>query len=197
MRKKQRALPLDPATIVRHHDLIKMANGVKLLLEGLGLDWRKDPNYRETPLRVARLYHEMLSPAPNNWTAFPTEASDLIVLRGHKVFALCPHHLLPVELTCTVGYIPNEKTIGLSKLGRVVEEQLVRPLLQEDLANLVADALDTHLKPKGAGVILAGVHGCMRFRGIRSEGDVVISAMRGVLLLNPAARQEFLEIARM
>lgn len=193
MKERRRRYP-DPSATVKHHDLVKMSRGIQLLLDGLGIDWKKDPNFHGTPQRVARMYHQMLTPEPNNWAVFPARTSDLVVLRGHKVFALCPHHLLPVELRCYVGYIPNEKTIGLSKLGRVVEEQLVTPVLQEDLADMVADALDAHLKPKGVGVILAGVHGCMRFRGIVSEGDVVVDAMRGVLLLNPSARTEFMQV---
>jgi len=76
----------------------------------------------------------------------------------------------------------------------VVEEQLTRPILQEDLTQQVAQALHDRLKPKGVGVVLIGTHGCMRYRGIESEGDVVTSAMRGELLLNPVARSEFLQL---
>lgn len=184
----------DPALRHRHHDLVKMSRGITMLLQGMGIDL-KDPNYKGTPERVARMFHEMLSPNINNWAAFPALTSDLVILRNHKVIAICPHHLQPVEMSCFIGYIPSKKTIGLSKLGRVVEEQLVTPMLQEDLANAVAESLEYHLDPKGVGVVMKGVHGCMRFRGIRSHGDVVTSVMRGVLLLNSAARIEFLQLA--
>jgi GTP cyclohydrolase I len=170
-----------------------MRQGVELLLKGMGVDLTA-PDFLETPSRVAKMYEEMLTPEPNNWTSFPAASTDLVVLRGHKVIALCPHHLQPVVLTCYVGYVPNELTVGLSKLARVVEEQLTTPIMQEDLAAKIADALHTKLKPKGTGVVLAGVHGCMTFRGVESDGDVVVSVMRGVLLLNPSARQEFLQI---
>jgi GTP cyclohydrolase I len=170
-------------------------SGVSLILDAIaGQNWQLDPNFKDTPRRVAKMYIEMLSPEENNWTTFPCSESDLVILRGHRVISLCPHHLQPVETTCYVGYIPNELTVGLSKLARVVEEQLTIPLMQEDLAHKVADALDSHLKPKGVGVVLAGVHGCMRFRGVESHGDVVSSVMRGVLLLNPSARGEFLQL---
>ena len=174
-------------------NLARMANGVRELLHGMGVDL-DDPNFEKTPDRVAKMYAEMLSPQLNNWTTFPAAASDMIVLRGHRVVGLCPHHLQPVVFTCNVCYIPNELTVGLSKLARVCEEQLTRPIMQEDFANGIADMLNDKLKPKGVGVVVSGVHGCMRFRGVESEGDVVSSVMRGVLLLNPAARTEFLQL---
>jgi GTP cyclohydrolase I len=170
-----------------------MARGISLLLNGMDVDV-EDANFKGTPERVAKMYVEMLTPPQNNWTTFPARSADLIVLRGHKVIALCPHHLMPVELTCYVGYIPHKITIGLSKLARVVEQHLTMPIMQEDLADRIADSLNDKLEPKGCGVILSGVHGCMRFRGVESDGDVVTSVMRGVLLLNPTARSEFLQI---
>lgn len=171
----------------------RMSRAVEELLLGMGVDINS-PDFLETPQRVAKMYSEMLSPAPNNWKTFPTKKADLIVLRNHEVVALCPHHLQPVVLTAYIGYIPNKKTVGLSKLARAVEEQLTRPITQEDLGDAIADMLEDRLEPKGTGVVLAGIHGCMRFRGVRSGGDTVTSVMRGVLLLNPAARSEFLQI---
>jgi GTP cyclohydrolase I len=174
-------------------DIRKMEQGVKLILEGMGVDL-KAPDFRGTPLRVAKMYAEMLTPRKSNWTTFPAQTSDLVLLRGHHVMGLCPHHLMPVEYTCYVGYIPAEYTVGLSKLARVVEAQLVQPVMQEDLTHDVANALHEKLKPKGVGVVTVGVHGCMRFRGVRSSGDVVVSVMKGVLLLNQAARAELFQI---
>jgi GTP cyclohydrolase I len=177
----------------RPRSRVHMERGVSLLLSGMGIDL-KDPNFVDTPKRVARMYIEMLSPKQMNWATFPSSSADLIILRGHHVFAICPHHLLPVELRAYVGYIPNECVLGLSKLGRVVEQQLTKPVLQEDLTQNVAQALHDQLKPKGVGVVLAGTHGCMKYRGIETTGDVITSAMRGVLLLNPSARSEFLQL---
>lgn len=176
-----------------HIDEKKLQTGARFLLEGMGVDLN-DPNFKGTPARVAKMYRELLSPKESRWAVFPARQSDLILLRGHRVVALCPHHLLPVELTAAVGYIPNDKVVGLSKLARVVEVQLVRPIMQEDLAHDIAAALDEQLKPKGVGVVLAGTHGCMRLRGVQTDGDIVTSVMRGVLLLNPNARQEFLSL---
>jgi GTP cyclohydrolase I len=173
-----------------------MEEGIKLLLTGMlnGNSWQTDPNFMDTPRRVSKMFMEMLSPQENNWTAFPAQSADMVVLRNHKVIALCPHHLQPVEVKCFIGYIPNKTTIGLSKLARVVEQFLTIPIMQEDLANAVANELNTRLDPRGVGVVLSGIHGCMRFRGVESDGDVVTSVMKGQLLLNPAAREEFFHI---
>jgi GTP cyclohydrolase I len=170
-----------------------MEKGVALILQGMGED-PNSPDFKDTPKRVAKMYAELLTPKPSHWNTFPAASSDMVLLRGHRVVGLCPHHLMPVEYVCNVGYIPGELTVGLSKLARVVEVQLMRPVMQEDLANDIANALHEKLKPKGVGVVLAGIHGCMRFRGVKSEGDVVVSAMRGILLLNPTARSEFLQL---
>jgi len=170
-----------------------MAEGARKLLQGMGVSLT-DPNFRGTPERVAKMFQEMLTPRVSNWATFPAETADLVLLRGHKVVAICPHHLQPVEIRCHVAYIPNKLTVGLSKLARVCEVQLTQPMTQEDLAHDIASALAEKLEPKGVGVVLAGEHGCMKFRGVRSAGDVVVSVMKGVLLLNPAARQEFLQL---
>ena len=170
-----------------------MERGVTLILKGMGLDLA-DPNYKDTPKRVAKMFEEMLTPAESRWAAFPAQQNDFIILRNHKVVALCPHHLQPVEIVANVGYLPNKHVVGLSKLARVVEVQLDKPMLQEDLADAIVNSLEAKIRPKGVGVVLVGVHGCMRYRGVESLGDVVTSVMRGVLLLNPVARAEFLQL---
>jgi GTP cyclohydrolase I len=168
-------------------------HGVEIMLLGMGCDL-KSANFKDTPKRVAKLFREMLTPEENNWATFPARDADLVLLRGHRIVAVCPHHLQPVELRCYIAYIPNELTVGLSKLARVAEGRLTRPIMQEELGHEIADELDKRLKPKAVGVVLAGTHGCMRFRGVESTGDVVTSAMRGAFLLNPAARQELLTL---
>jgi GTP cyclohydrolase IA len=171
----------------------KMQRGVKLLLEGMGVDLT-DRNYRDTPARVARMYAELFTPRANNFATFPEKHNSMVILRGHLVHGVCPHHLVPVEMRVYIAYIPSETVLGLSKLARVAEQPLTGPVLQEVYTDTVADLLDAHTRAKGVGVVVAGRHGCMRHRGIRSAGDIVTSAMRGQLLLNPSARQEFFQI---
>jgi GTP cyclohydrolase I len=174
-------------------DLNLMEQGVRLILQGMGADL-EDSNFKDTPARVAKLYQEMLTPPSNNWTSFASPTQGMIVLRNHRVFAICPHHLMPVELLATVAYIPNKKVLGLSKLARVVEQHLTLPIMQEDLGSKVAKSLEDVVEPQGVAVILSGQHGCMKYRGIETTGDVVTSDMRGLFLHSISTRQELLSL---
>ena len=171
----------------------KMAAGIRTLLTGMGVDLA-DRNYRDTPQRVARMYAELFTPKRNNFTTFPETHDSMVILRGHTVHGVCPHHLVPVEMRVYIGYIPSDSVLGLSKLARVAEQPLTGPILQEVYTDTVADLLTEHTRAKGVGVVVVGVHGCMRHRGIKSTGEVITSAMRGQLLLNPSAREEFLRL---
>lgn len=172
-----------------------VVQGVGLILDGIvGSKWDQDPNFKDTPERVAKLFAELLTPQANSWAEFPATYGDMVILRGHNVVGLCPHHLLPVTMTAYVGYIPNKQVVGLSKLARVVEEQLTKPIMQEELTHAVAESLQKHLDPKAVGVVITGRHGCMNLRGVETTGDVVTSCMKGQFLLNPSARDEFFRI---
>ena len=165
----------------------------QLITKGFGIDL-KDPNYSDTPKRVARMYADLFSPPANNFRTFPVTHGGLVLLRNHRAYGVCPHHLLPFEMRVHVGYIPNKQVLGLSKLARVVESQLGAPILQETLTDSVAYDLYHRTEAKGAGCIVVGEHGCMRCRGVRTTGDVVTSSMQGVFLLNESARAEFLRL---
>jgi len=176
----------------------KVKEAITSLLEGFGVDL-KDPHYAETPDRVARMYKELFTPPVNNLKAFelPVDAAKragIVLLRNHRAFGVCPHHLLPFEMTASVGYIPNRKVFGLSKLARAVESQLTAPVLQEELTQAIVDMLVNELDPKAAAAVIVGVHGCMRCRGVKSTGDVVTSNMYGQFLMNPAAREELFSL---
>lgn len=170
-----------------------MSRGVELLLQGMGVDL-SDRNYSGTPGRVARMYAELFTPQQNNYATFPERHDSMVVLRGHLVHGVCPHHLVPVEMRVYVGYIPHKEVLGLSKLARVAEEPLTGPVLQEVYTDTVADLLLERMEAKGVGVVVSGRHGCMRHRGVKSDADVVTSAMRGLFMTNGATRDEFLRI---
>ena len=174
-------------------DRQKIEDATKLLLEGLGQD-PKDVNFKDTPRRVYRLWRELLGPKRVTYTTFPSSHRSMVVLRGHRIHGVCPHHLLPVEMFVYVGYIPDKKVLGLSKLARVAEEQLVAPITQEALTDSVAARLEEVLSPKGVAVVISGRHGCMRHRGVRTEADIVTSSMSGVFMTNPPAREEFMRL---
>lgn len=170
-----------------------LEEGALLLLRGMGVDLEHS-NFKDTPKRVAQMYIQLLSPQENNWMAFPSPTKGMIVLRNHAVYALCPHHLLPVELKAFVAYVPAKKVLGLSKLARVVENHLTLPIMQEELGDLVVETLMEKLEPQGAACVLSGSHGCMKYRGIETTGDVVSSSMRGVFVSSPATRDEFMRL---
>lgn len=192
-RRKTSGAGLEGDSNTARLDLKQIERGVELILRGIGVDLA-DSNFVATPQRVARMYKEMLTPPKNTWTDFPSPTSGMIVLRGHHVFAICPHHLQVVELRAYVAYIPRTKVLGLSKLARAVESHLTKPIMQEELGDLVADALYEKVDAQGVAVTLAGVHGCLRARGIQTTGDVVTETLRGLFLHSQAARDEYLRI---
>jgi len=167
--------------------------GVRLILQGLEVDL-EDRNYKDTPKRVARMYQELFTPRRNSWSVFPEQHSNLILLRGHIVYGVCPHHLVPVKMVVHLGYIPNKQVLGLSKLARCIEEQLGAPVLQETFTDNVAQTLHLRLDAKGVGCVVVGSHGCMQARGVKTTGDVVTSCMTGIFFTNPTSREELLTL---
>jgi GTP cyclohydrolase I len=177
-------------------DLCAAERAAHDLLVALGADLESH-HLRETPRRVARAYAELLSPRPFNATTFPNdEGYDELVIVGEIPFqSLCAHHLLPFKGKAHVAYLPGERLVGLSKLARVVELYSRRLQLQERLTTQVADWLDEHLQPRGAGVVLEAEHLCMSLRGVQTAGsNTVTSALRGALKEDARTRQEFLSL---
>jgi GTP cyclohydrolase I len=181
-------------------NLNRIQEGIELVLEGLGVD-PKDPNYEHTPARVARMYYEMFTPDTVNYKTFPGGSyGEMIVMRGHTVFGVCPHHLLPIEYRCYAGYIPadNGYVLGLSKLARIFNAALTGPLMQEEFtdraANLLSASLSSDRSYRGIAIVVAGIHGCMKYRGVRSEADTVTSHMFGVFRDDHKCRDEFFRI---
>lgn len=174
----------------------KIEQGVRLILAGLGCD-TKDRNYAETPERVARYYEEMFSPKETEYATFEESYNDFILLRGHKVFSLCPHHLLPVRMDVSLAYIPNGEVLGLSKLGRVMHDCNTGPLLQEAFTRHVLDKLN-EIAPsnKGTACVVIARHDCMQIRGIRTQGDVVTYNLTGEFLNVPHIQARFFELTR-
>jgi GTP cyclohydrolase I len=149
---------------------------------------------RRTPHRMARAYAEMLTPPPFEPTTFPNDEGydELVLARSIAVRSLCEHHALPFVGVAHVGYIPGERILGLSKLARVVEMFARRPQVQERLTQQVADWLQTHLAPRGVGVIVEAEHLCMTMRGVRATGtSTVTSAVHGLLRDDARSRAEF------
>lgn len=157
----------------------------------------------ETPDRFARAmceltdgYHQSVEEVVGN-AVFREECSELVVVQRIEFYSLCEHHLLPFFGHAHIGYIPNGKIIGLSKIPRIVRLFSRRLQVQERLTDQIADALDELLQPRGVGVSMEGHHLCMMMRGIQVQsGRMITNAMRGEILSNPASREEFLRSIR-
>jgi GTP cyclohydrolase I len=151
----------------------------------------------DTPGRMARAYAELLDPRSFDLTTFPNDEGydELVLARDIPVRSVCEHHMLPFVGVAHVGYLPDERILGLSKLARVVELHAHRPQVQERLTTQVADWLHTHLRPRGVGVVVEAEHMCMTLRGVRAAGTTTItSSVRGALRDDPRSRAEFLAL---
>ena len=176
------------------HDAVERA--ARDLLRALGTDVDAGA-LEETPRRVADAYAELLTPQPFRATTFPNDDAydELIVARAIPFHSLCMHHLLPFHGVAHVGYLPGERIIGLSKLGRVVELFSRDLQIQERLTTQIAGWLADELEPKGVGVVLEAEHLCMSLRGVQKLGaKTVTSALRGVVRDDARTRQEFLAL---
>jgi GTP cyclohydrolase I len=167
------------------------------LLRALGVDTDSE-SLRATPGRMARAYAELFTPRPFDLTTFPNDEGydELVLARSIPVRSVCEHHLLPFVGVAHVGYLPDSRILGLSKLARVVEHFASRPQVQERLTKQVADWLSTQLAPKGVGVVIEAEHTCMTLRGVRAYGsNTVTSTMLGILRSDARSRQEFFALA--
>lgn len=174
------------------------------LLQFIGEDPSRE-GLRETPSRVIRAWKEWgagykMDPAAILKTFEDGAGSydQMVIVNNIPVVSKCEHHLADITGIAHIGYIPNGRVVGLSKLPRIVEVFARRLQVQERLTVQVADALHEHLKPLGVGVLVRAAHACMSSRGVRIHGSVTTtSALRGALLEKPEARQEFMNLCQM
>jgi GTP cyclohydrolase I len=182
--------------VVPSIDLAAAERAAADLLTALGADLA-DEGLRDTPRRVAKAYAELLTPKPFNLTTFPNDEGydELVLARDIPFHSLCMHHMLPFHGVAHVAYLPGDRIIGLSKLARVVELFARDLQVQERLTRQVADWLQTHLAPKGVGVVIEAEHLCMSLRGVQKPGSrTVTSALHGLVREDPRTRQEFLAL---
>ena len=166
------------------------------LLVALGADLTEE-GLLETPRRMVDAYAELLTPQPFHPTSFRNDEGydELIMVRAIPFHSLCMHHLLPFHGVAQIGYLPGERIIGLSKLGRVVEHFARDLQTQERLTTQIASWLQHELAPKGVGVVLEGEHLCMSLRGVQKLGaKTVTSALHGLVRDDARTRQEFLAL---
>lgn len=177
-------------------DQEKVQQAVRLLLEGIGEDPTRE-GLVETPDRVARMYTELAGGMDQDASehlskTFTVASNDLVIERDITFYSLCEHHLLPFYGRVAIGYIPDGRVAGLSKLARTVEVFARRLQLQEQLTSQVADALMEHLKPQGVIVFMEAEHMCMTMRGVQKPGTKTATlARRGVFETDPALEARF------
>jgi GTP cyclohydrolase I len=172
------------------------------LLEFIGEDPTRE-GLKETPRRVLKAWQEWAQgygvDPKTILKTFEDGAEhcgdEFVIVRNIPIISKCEHHLADITGIAHVGYIPNGKIVGLSKLARLADLFARRLQVQERLTNQIADALVECLEPKGVGVVIHAAHACMSSRGVKVQGSVTTtSAMRGVCLTKPEARHEFLSL---
>ena len=181
-------------------DQPRIEAAVREILLAIGEDPDRD-GLQQTPARVARAYAEFFSGLYQDagdilGTTFDIAHSEMVLVKDISFYSTCEHHLVPFHGVAHVGYIPGPdgKVTGLSKLARVVDLYARRPQVQERLTTQVVEALEEHLNPRGAIVVIEAEHMCMSMRGVRKPGaKTVTSAVRGALM-NTATRAEAMSL---
>jgi|YNPBryunderm2012_1023409.scaffolds.fasta_scaffold01784_5 GTP cyclohydrolase I len=180
-------------------DLARIERAVREILLAVGEDPDRE-GLRDTPVRVARMYAELFSglredPRIHLQKFFLEKYDEIVLIRNISFHSLCEHHLLPFMGHAHIGYIPDGRVVGLSKLARVVESVAHRPQVQERMTEQIADLLIQELKVKGVAVVVEAIHTCMIIRGVRKPGSVcVTSAMKGIFRTNPSSRAEVMTL---
>jgi GTP cyclohydrolase IA len=179
-------------------DLAAARDAAEAMLTALGLPV-SGPDMAETPRRLVDAYAELLAVPDFDLTTFDNGSGydELVLVRDIPLRSLCEHHMLPFTGVAHVGYLPDHRILGLSKLARTVEFFARRVQTQERLTSQVADHLHDRLAPLGVGVVIEAEHSCMSLRGARATGaSTLTTVLRGRLRDDPASRAEFLTLTR-
>jgi GTP cyclohydrolase IA len=179
-----------------------MIDEIRSILKEIGEDPSRD-GLQNTPLRVDRAFRFLTSGYrmdPDellNKALFDVAYDEMVIVRDIEVFSLCEHHLLPFFGKCHVGYIPNGRVIGLSKIPRLVDMFARRLQVQERLTTQIADTINNKIHPRGVAVVVEAQHLCMIMRGVEKQNSVAVtSSMLGAFKDNQNTRNEFLNLVR-
>src|SRR4051812_23880240 len=183
-------------------DLQKIADGIRLVLEGIGEDPDRD-GLMKTPERVADFYAELTAgmwedPA-EQIVPLPGDTHDeMVLVKDISIASVCEHHLAPFVGKCHIAYIPKGgRIVGLSKLARIAEIFSRRLQLQERLTQQIANTLFTELQPIGVMVVIEAEHTCMTLRGVKKPGAVTItSAVLGGVRKDPRTKGEGMSLIK-
>mgnify|MGYP000218126860 CR=1 FL=1 len=170
------------------------------IIEQLGEDLTRE-GLVDTPKRAAKAmkfltrgYEQNLDEVING-ALFPTENSEMVIVKDIELYSMCEHHMLPFIGKCHVGYIPRGQVIGLSKIARIVDMFARRLQIQENMTKQIAEAVEEVTGCRGVGVIVEAKHMCMMMRGVQKQNSSMkTSAMLGNFRSNQATRTEFLSL---
>ncbi len=180
-------------------DRERIKAAVNELLIAIGEDPTRE-GLLDTPRRIADMYAEIfegvhIDPTEYLKVGFEVAHDEMVLLRNIPFYSMCEHHFLPFHGEAHVGYVPDGRVVGISKLARVVEGFARRPQIQEQLTTQIADAIMDALNPDGVAVVIEAEHLCMTMRGVRKPGSrMVTSAMRGRFRESSLTRAEFLSL---
>jgi len=175
---------------------------IRLLLRLMGEDPSR-PGLKRTPLRVRQALQHLTSGYAKDPKRILVRAlsrvkhDEMVIVKDIDFFSLCEHHVLPFFGRCHVAYLPDKKVIGLSKIPRVVDAFARRLQVQERLTTQIAEAINTHLQPRGVAVVMQASHLCLMMRGVEKQNTVAVtSSMLGLFRSNEKTRSEFLTLIR-
>ncbi len=173
--------------------------GIRSLLRALGENPDRE-GLLKTPDRFLRSlefltsgYRADVHRLMNN-AVFHEKYNDMVIVRDIELYSLCEHHILPFFGRCHVGYIPNGKVIGLSKIPRIVDAFARRLQVQERLTNEISEALQSHLAPLGVGVVIEAYHFCMMMRGVEKQNSYTMTSSMLGAFQDMSTRNEFLTL---
>jgi GTP cyclohydrolase I len=179
-----------------------MIEEIRSILVAVGEDPNRD-GLRNTPERVDRAFrfltsgYQMNVDELVNKALFDVAYDEMVIVRDIELFSLCEHHLLPFFGKCHVGYIPNGRVIGLSKIPRLVDMYARRLQVQERLTTQIAETINEKVHPRGVAVVIEAQHLCMIMRGVEKQNSIAVtSSMHGVFKENQNTRNEFLNLVR-
>ena len=192
----------DLPAVHRPADIEVMTGLVTQLLKALG-EFPHRNGLQKTPERVAKAlqfmtqgYHQDIERLLNG-ALFPIEYDEMVIVKDIDFFSMCEHHMLPFFGKCHVGYLPNKKVVGLSKIPRVVDAFARRLQVQERLTTQIAETLKRKLDAHGVAVVMEARHLCMMMRGVEKQNTIAVtSSMLGAFRTQEQTRNEFLKLIR-
>src|SRR3990170_7411155 len=182
-------------------DKQRISEAVRQIIEAIGEDPLRE-GLADTPSRIAEMYADLFSglrqdPRDVLSRSFEEEHREMVILKNIPFYSLCEHHFLPFHGQAHVGYVPEGRIVGVSKIARAIDILARRPQMQERLTSQIADAIMEGLQPDGAAVVIEAEHLCLSMRGAQKPGTVMVtSAIRGGFRRRGVTRSEFLSLVQ-